>query len=107
MQTTTEPTAVDDAGERNRNTAPTVGGASRSAVVANETYASGGVVETEPATPASAIAETAFDAGVDADDEYLSVASGVAAAATSGAEEDQYLAVSQQAEPDDEEDFEC
>ena len=107
MQTTTEPTAVDDSAERNRNTAATGGGASRSAVVANETYASGGVVETEPATPASAIAETAFDAGADADDEYLSVASGIAAAATSGAEEDQYLAVSQQSEPDDAEEFEC
>jgi proto-oncogene tyrosine-protein kinase Ret/cadherin 2 type 1 (N-cadherin) len=89
-----------------RNTV-TTGSASRSAVVANETYASGEVVATEPATPASAIVETTFDAGVDADDEHLSVASGIAAAATSGAEEDQYLAVSHQPEPDDEEDFDC
>jgi hypothetical protein len=98
METITGPTAVDDTAESNGNTA--TGGASRSAVVANETYASGGVVETEPATPASAIAETSFDAGVDAGDEYLTVASGIGAAA-------QHLAVSQQSEPDDGENFEC
>jgi ephrin-B len=105
MEPTTEPTTVNDTAESNRNTAS--GGAARSAVVANETYASGEVVATEPATPASAIVETTFDAGVDANDEYLNVASGIAAAATSGAKEDQYLVLSQQSEPDDVEDFEC
>jgi hypothetical protein len=65
----------------------------------NETYAS------ENAMTVSTIAEPALDAGGGADDEYLSVVSVHVAAATIGAEEDQFLAVSHQFNADD--DFEC
>ena len=75
----------------------------RDAIAVNDTYmtdepaeqaAAGSVAETPVDLDQHLALDTVADAGEDADDEYLSVAAGLQADATSGAEED-------------EDDFEC
>jgi hypothetical protein len=112
METKTELTTVDGTAENNRNTATTGGGASRSAVVKNETYASGGIVETEPATheetnfmyganahiarPVALIAETAID------DEYMSITTHLGGNTHEAAAEGDYLGVAAVEEAEEE-----